>query len=56
MSSITLNIKRIRNKYDINLNMIIESSILSNSYIGYKINDQVDINDSEVIIEVIQLK
>ena len=56
MSSITLNIKRIRNKYDINLNMIIESSILSNSYIGYKINNQVDINDSEVIIEVIQLK
>ncbi len=52
-SSYTINIKRIRNKYDINLNMIVESTPVSIIYEGYRLNTS-DIN--EVLIEVIPLK
>ncbi len=52
-SSYTINIKRIRNKYDINLNMIVESTPISIIYEGYRLNTS-DI--SEVLIEVIPLK
>ena len=53
MSSYTINIKRIRNKYDINLNMIIEITPFSIIYEGYKLNT---IEQNVVIIESIQLK
>ena len=52
-SSYTINIKRIRNKYDINLNIIVESTPFSIIYEGYKLNT---IETNEVIIETIPLK
>jgi hypothetical protein len=51
--SITLNIKRIRNKYDLNLNSIVETSPSSIFYDGFKLNT---IDNCNVIIEVIPLK
>jgi hypothetical protein len=49
----TINVKRIRNKYDINLNIIIETTPFSIIYEGYKLNT---IEMNEVIIETIPLK
>jgi hypothetical protein len=56
--SITINVKRIKNKYDINLNIILEITPFSTIYHGYKLNiDSNDyINDSNIIIETIPLK
>ena len=51
--SVTLNIKRIRNKYDLNLNAIIETSPFSVFYEGFRLNT---IDNCNVIIEVIPLK
>ena len=49
----TINIKRIRNKYDINLNIIVDSTPFSIIHEGYKLNT---IEMNEVIIETIPLK
>ena len=49
----TINVKRIRNKYDINLNIIIETTPFSIIYEGYKLNT---LGMNEVIIETIPLK
>jgi serine/threonine protein kinase len=51
--SITVNIKRIRNKYDINLDIPVENTPFSTFYNGYKLNT---IENSDVIIEIIPLK
>lgn len=51
--SITVNIKRIRNKYDINLDIPIEITPFSTFYSGYKLNT---LQNSDVIIEVVPLK
>ena len=51
--SYTINIKRIRNKYDINLNIIVDSTPFSIIHEGYKLNT---IEMNEVIIETIPLK
>jgi hypothetical protein len=51
--SITINIKRIRNKYDINLDIPIENTPFSTFYNGYKLNT---IENNDVIIEIIPLK
>jgi hypothetical protein len=51
--SITINIKRIKNKYDINLNIILEITPFSTIYHGYTLN--VESNDINVIIEIIPL-
>lgn len=51
-SSYTINIKRIRNKYDINLSMIIEITPFSIIYEGYKLNT---LEQNIVIIEMISL-
>lgn len=50
--SYTINIKRIRNKYDINLNIIIEVTPFSIIYEGYKLNT---LEQNIVIIEMISL-
>ncbi len=61
--SVTINVKRIKNKYDINLNIILELTPFSTIYHGYKlnsdtqnINDFNDINNINIIIEIIPLK
>lgn len=51
--SITVNIKRIRNKYDINLDIPVENTPFSTFYNGYKLNT---IGNSDVIIEIVPLK
>jgi hypothetical protein len=51
--SVTLNIKRIRNEYDLNLNAIVETSAFSVFYEGFKLNT---IDNCNKIIEVIPLK
>ena len=51
--SITINIKRIRNKYDINLDIPVENTPFSIFYNGYKLNTVVN---NEIIIEVVPLK
>jgi hypothetical protein len=60
--SITINVKRIKNKYDINLNIILEITPFSTIYHGYKLNSDTqyinefnDINNINIIIEVIPL-
>jgi hypothetical protein len=50
MSSIDINIKRLRNKYDCNLSSIIEYNGVSILYEGYEINNTVN---NEVIVEAI---
>jgi hypothetical protein len=51
--SITINIKRIRNKYDVNLDIPVENTPFSTFYNGFKLNTIVN---SDVIIEIVPLK